>query len=104
VPRTQKVRIGRLLARTPSGPSRTIGFVKGYGMVDVQQAGVREDLARIGTLPLARDYSAAFRIQGHRNQALSDENFLSGILAILVSVDPVAPIGPVVGVLQGYRS
>ena len=68
--------------------ARRSTLTKRHEVIHIQFRGVRDDPAGVGADPEA-GIDLALRIEGDRDLAVPDQDFLTGILLIAVDVDPV---------------
>ena len=59
-------------------------------VVDIQVSRIGEHPARVGVFPPPGDNLASPGVERHRDGALGDQDFVPGVLAIAVGVDPAA--------------
>ena len=74
-----------------------MGVGEGNDVVDVELGGVGEDLAGVGAGPASGGDLAVFGgLEGYGDFGFGDEDFVAGVLAVAVVVDPVPPVVSVV--------
>ena len=77
----------------PGLRSRTKGFFDRDHVINVEVVGVGVDLSGVEVFPFSFfDFAFFVSFEGDIDQAFFDEDFLSGVLAIPVRVDPRAEI------------
>lgn len=74
-----------------------------HEMVDVQLPGVAVDLARIAPIPKPSDHIATVRGFHDGLEALGQEDFVVGVDAVSVAIEPVRPVVAVVPTAMFWR-
>ena len=93
----QIVGIGSLAFGSPGVAPRAVGIGERHHVIDVQLGGLCDNRSGERPEPLAGDdLTLAVGLERHVNQTLGDQDFVPGILAVAILVDPVTPVAPVV--------